>query len=166
MVPESSWQTQTKSSASPPYPSPLHLGWISPNQRVHSGLRLRSEYALVILFFVTPSLSQSPGWVSTPRTPRMSLHQPGSPMISLSSFPHSLSNNRNVHFGPCYASERASQVVLGLPIQETRRLGFNPSVGKIPWGGHIFLPGESHGERSLASYSPYGHKESDTTEAT
>ena len=31
----------------------------------------------------------------------------------------------------------------------------------------VFLPGESHGQRSsLASYSPWGHKESDGTEAT
>ena len=29
-----------------------------------------------------------------------------------------------------------------------------------------FLPGESHGQRSLAGYSPWGRKESDTTEAT
>ena len=28
----------------------------------------------------------------------------------------------------------------------------------------IFLPGESHGQRSLAGYSPWSHKESDTTE--
>ena len=28
----------------------------------------------------------------------------------------------------------------------------------------VFLPGESHGQRSLAGYSPWGHKESDTTE--
>ena len=30
----------------------------------------------------------------------------------------------------------------------------------------VLLPGESHGQRSLAGYSPWGHKESDTTEAT
>ena len=29
-----------------------------------------------------------------------------------------------------------------------------------------FLPGESHGQRSVAGYSPWGHTESDTTEAT
>ena len=29
----------------------------------------------------------------------------------------------------------------------------------------VFLPGESHGLRSLAGYSPQGHKQSDTTEA-
>ena len=41
--------------------------------------------------------------------------------------------------------------------------------GRHPGGGHgnplIFLS-ESYGHRSLACYSPRGHKESDTTEAT
>ena len=30
----------------------------------------------------------------------------------------------------------------------------------------VFLPGESHGQRSLAGYSPWDCKESDMTEAT
>ena len=30
----------------------------------------------------------------------------------------------------------------------------------------VFLPGESHEQKSLAGCSPQGHKESDTTEAT
>ena len=30
----------------------------------------------------------------------------------------------------------------------------------------VFLPGESHGQRSLVGYSPQGRKESDTTETT
>ena len=30
----------------------------------------------------------------------------------------------------------------------------------------VLLPGESHGQRSLAGYSLWGHKESDVTEAT
>jgi len=30
----------------------------------------------------------------------------------------------------------------------------------------VFLPGEFHGQRSLAGCSPWGHKELDTTEAT
>ena len=42
-------------------------------------------------------------------------------------------------------------------------------VGKILWSGKwqpppVFLPGESHGQRSLVGYSPWGRKESDTTE--
>ena len=40
--------------------------------------------------------------------------------------------------------------------------GFNPWVRKIPWRTWqptpILLPGESHGQRSLASYSPWGHR--------
>ena len=28
----------------------------------------------------------------------------------------------------------------------------------------VFFPGESHGQRSLVGYSPWGHKELDTTE--
>ena len=28
----------------------------------------------------------------------------------------------------------------------------------------VFLPGKSNGQRSLVGYSPWGHKESDTTE--
>ena len=30
----------------------------------------------------------------------------------------------------------------------------------------VFLSGESHGQRSLVGYSPWGHTESDTTEVT
>ena len=40
---------------------------------------------------------------------------------------------------------------------------------KTPGGRHgtpVFLPGESHGQRSLAGYSPWGHKESDRTEVS
>ena len=40
--------------------------------------------------------------------------------------------------------------------------GSIPGSGRSP--GDVFLPGESHGQRSLAGYSPRGHKESDTTE--
>ena len=48
---------------------------------------------------------------------------------------------------------------------------FDLRVRKIPYRKkwqHIpeFLPEISHGQRSLAGYSPRGHKESDTTEAT
>ena len=47
---------------------------------------------------------------------------------------------------------------------QCRRSGFNPWVGKISWRREslptpVFWPGEFH-----ALYSPWGHKESDTTE--
>ena len=50
-----------------------------------------------------------------------------------------------------------------------KRLRFSPWVRKIPWRRAqqptpACLPGESHGQRSLAGYSPRGHIESDMTE--
>ena len=52
-------------------------------------------------------------------------------------------------------------------FRRLRRCGFNPL--KIPWRRKwqptsAFLPGKSHGQRSLAGYSPWGCKGSDTTE--
>ena len=52
-----------------------------------------------------------------------------------------------------------------------KRRRFDLWVRKIPWRRKwqptlIFLPGESHGQRSLVSYSPWCHRESDTTEMT
>ena len=52
---------------------------------------------------------------------------------------------------------------------QLRRPGFNPWVRKTPcrreWQSTpVFLPRESHGHRSLTSYSPWGCKELDTTE--
>ena len=49
------------------------------------------------------------------------------------------------------------------------RPGFDPWIRKIPWRRKwqptpVFLPGESHGWRSLEGCSPQGHKESDMTE--
>ena len=46
---------------------------------------------------------------------------------------------------------------------------FDPWVKKIPWKRawlltSAFLPGESHGQRSMVGYRPWGHKKSDTTE--
>ena len=45
----------------------------------------------------------------------------------------------------------------------------DPCIGKIPWRREwqltpVFLPGEFHGQRSLAGYTPWGRKESDLTE--
>ena len=51
---------------------------------------------------------------------------------------------------------------------QCRRRRLHPWVGKIPlrrkWQPTPgFLPGKSHGQRSLGGYSPWGHIESDTT---
>ena len=52
---------------------------------------------------------------------------------------------------------------------QCRRHVFNPWVGKIPWkrkwqSTPVSLPGKSHEQRSLVGYSPWGHKELDTTQ--
>ena len=46
---------------------------------------------------------------------------------------------------------------------QCRERRFNPWVGKIPWRRKwqptpVFLPGKSHGQRSLAGFSPWGRK--------
>ena len=50
-----------------------------------------------------------------------------------------------------------------------QRCSFDCWVGKIPWRRKwqptpVFLPGKSHGQRSLVGYSTWGPKESDATE--
>ena len=46
---------------------------------------------------------------------------------------------------------------------QSRKHRLNPRVRKIPWRRKgqptpVFLPGKSHGQRSLVGYSPWGHK--------
>ena len=65
-------------------------------------------------------------------------------------------------------------VVKNLPANagNIRDAGWDdPWGGKIPWRREwqptpVFLPGKSHGQRSLEGYSPWGCKDSDTTEVT
>ena len=64
----------------------------------------------------------------------------------------------------------ASGKELACHCRRCKRHRFDPRVKTIPWRRAlqptpIFLPGESHGQRSLVGYSPWGRKESDTTEA-
>ena len=64
-------------------------------------------------------------------------------------------------------SSLVAQMVKNLPaMQETHVRSLD---GKIPWRKEwqptpIFLPGELHGQRSLAGFSLWNHKESDMTE--
>ena len=57
------------------------------------------------------------------------------------------------------------------PPANAGNAGFDPWVGKIPWRRAwqptpVFLPGQSHGQRSLAGYDgPQGCKEFHATEA-
>ena len=71
-----------------------------------------------------------------------------------------------MHYGgfPCNSRDKE-------PICNVGKCESNPWAGKIPWRREwqptlVFLPGESHGQRSLVGYSPGGHTESDTPEVT
>ena len=55
------------------------------------------------------------------------------------------------------------------PPASAGNTGSIPASGRSPGGGHgnplqYFFSGESHRQRILAGYSPWGHKESDMTE--
>ena len=71
-----------------------------------------------------------------------------------------------------YIVSSSGPVVKNLPAMHESRIGRSDLwVGKIPWRRAwlptpVFLPGERHGERRLEGYSPWGHKELDTTEVT
>ena len=63
----------------------------------------------------------------------------------------------------------SSSVVKNPPAVQEKRHRFNLLVGKIPWRREwlptlVFLPGDSHGQKSLVGYSPQDCKEFDMTE--
>ena len=72
--------------------------------------------------------------------------------------------------GPAFrASGWLSRKESSRPCKRCTRLRFNPWVGKIPWRRKwqpipVFLPEKSHGQRSLADYSPWGSEELDVSE--
>ena len=73
-----------------------------------------------------------------------------------------------------YIVFKISFINIGLPwwLRQYRihlQCRFSPLVGEDPLEKRmattpVFLPGEFHGQRSLVGYSPWGHKESETTE--
>ena len=86
--------------------------------------------------------------------------------------------NQGLNPGPCSESPESQNplapMVKNLPANagNTRDVGLLPESGRSPgdevgisisWSGKwqpipLFLPGESHGQRSLVGYSPWGHR--------
>ena len=71
------------------------------------------------------------------------------------------------------ATSQMALVVKNLPANagDVRDTGWIPGSGRFPsrsaWQSTpVFLPEESHGQRSLVDYSPWSHEELDITEAT
>ena len=73
----------------------------------------------------------------------------------------------------CMWASRVAPVVQNLPANagDPRDVASDFWVRKIPWRRSwqptpVFLPGESHRQKSLVGYSPWSHKETDATEVT
>ena len=52
------------------------------------------------------------------------------------------------------------------PPADAGNVDLIPGLGRFPWRKEwqpspVFLPGEFHGQKSLAGYCPWGHKELD-----
>ena len=79
----------------------------------------------------------------------------------------SVSNQHTVHLKFTWCSSLVAQMVKRLP---TMRKTWVRSLGREdPWRRKwqptpVLLPGKSHGWTSVVGYSPWGRKESDTTE--
>ena len=81
-----------------------------------------------------------------------------------------MDNIKYIKIKRIHGASRVAQQVENPPAN-AGDVGLMPGVGKIPWRRAwpptpVFLPGESHGQRSLAGYSPWGCKQSEVTEAT
>ena len=91
--------------------------------------------------------------------------EPGSPALQVDSLPSELPGGKTSK--PYIASLVAQRLKRLLALWKTwvRSLGQeDPLEKEMATHSSIFVPGESHGQRSLVGYSPWGCKESDTTE--
>ena len=78
-------------------------------------------------------------------------------------------NIGNLVFGSSVFSKSNLKFSVHILLKPSMRPWFNPWVGKMPWRRTwqptpIFLPRKSHGQRSLMGYSPWNHKQVNTTE--
>ena len=72
-------------------------------------------------------------------------------------FPRYMPRQKNRHFIATYSVSKESVCNAGDPAAI-------PGLGRESLPTPVFLPGESHGQKRLVCYSPWGPKESDTTE--
>ena len=97
---------------------------------------------------------------------------PGKCSLTLRNWPHSSSasfdnrkspNKETIQPQLCWLPRWSSGKESTHRCRRRKRLRCDPWVRKIPWRKKwqptpVFLPGESHGQRSLAGYSPWGRK--------
>ena len=115
-----------------------------------------------------------PPWVFKPRKDISCLISPVLQAVSCTAGDPLLTEPPGNYTYGLFISKRASQVALvvkesSCQHRRCKRHGFNPWFRKISWRrawqpSPVSLPGESHGQKSLTGYSPWGRTESDTTE--
>ena len=64
----------------------------------------------------------------------------------------------------CFPDGSEGKIMSAIQETQVRFLGEDSLKKEMETHTSVFLPGESHGQRSLVGYSPWGRKESDTTE--
>ena len=86
---------------------------------------------------------------------------------SINNMHNNLKNQFNT-FQIYFCASQVLLVVKSLPVDagDIKEAGLIPGSRKSLGGRFSALPGESHGQRSLAGYNPWGLKESDTTKVT
>ena len=141
----------------PPFPPPSHDHWQGVSRRQRAACSISKQRML------QPS-SRSiivPTTVSRAETGcPPSSHEPWQPPLTMN--PKETQVDKAQDAGP------ESWGVCKRKDFSEPRLRVQSLRGKIPWRRAwqhtpVFLPGESHGQRSLGGYSPWGHKELDTT---
>ena len=110
---------------------------------------------------LSSGFSRKEYWSELPFPPPGDIPDPGIEPVSLTppdcrQVLHHLSQQRSP--GGSSGRERSCQ------CRNCKRRGFDPWMGKILWRRGwqptpVFLPGESHGQRRLSGYSPWGRKE-------
>ena len=119
-------------------------------------------------------------WSASPPIPRQGMPPPLAPKPHpVLKETHSNTRDSSPRFRLCHQINKPYPIYSGFPVVLVVknppanaghiRDGFSPWVGKIPWRRKwqftpIFLPGEPHGQRGLAGYSPWDRKESDIIE--
>ena len=150
---------------SPPWGEGVFQAPSSPALRFHflvalqaPGVWTRTSWKLGVLRWVTTLLHWKEMWLETSVLKKI-LRLPDTDTWVT----HGISKTSFELFGWCSGKESICQ------FRRCQRHEFDPWIGKIPWSRKwqltpVFLPGKFHGQRSLAGYSSWGRKESDTAE--
>ena len=138
--------------------SPHPSAWLSLGEQDIKGRRLRALTWAPLSLAGVPSISwagQVQGWESRPGR-RSSTHSQ-EPPPALPESATSQSRNSGLPRSDSGSVGKESDTWV-------RSLGWEDPLEEGMATHSVFLPGESHGQRNLAGYSSWGHKESDRTE--